>query len=241
MRQRIQEYTGGVGYLIIILILSFGSALVGIGIRLIHGQQRMEQRQTVALAALRAQAGQPPEPEPETRAERRHRFTVYEGGGGAAALALLVLCRQHWVRTVSAAAGALAATAVILGLLLGNQPPATAGPPLAGQPTTASLTGATGPATTVSAEASSSRPAPVASTQLPPVAAEPVVYAGGAPSLPPPSVAPSTSRPAPSRSPSAPGTTPAPTGKPTPGPTPSGSTPCLVAVTVPTVLGVCLL
>ena len=227
------------GYLIIILILSFGSALVGIGIRLIHGQQRMEQRQTVALAALRAQAGQPPEPEPEPVPDRRHGMYVVPPVAVLAAIALVL--RQHWVRTVSAAAGALAATAVVLGLLLGNQPPATAGPPRAGQPTTASLTGATSPATTVSAVvAASSGPAAVASTQLPaPVAAEPVVYAGGAPSSSPPTIAPSSAVPVPSRSPSAPGTTPAPTGRPTPAP--SGSTACLLAVDASPILGVCLL
>ena len=237
MRQRIEEYTGEVGYINTILILSFGSAMVGFGVLLIKGQRRMEHRQQVFIAAWRAQAGAPePEPEPE----KRHLRLVPPG---AALLTLAVVLRRHWVRTVSAAGGALAATAVVLGLMLGNQPPATAGPPQAGQPTTASLTGATSPATTASAVPSSSRPVPVGGTQLPPVVvAEPVVYAGGAPSLPPPpTVAPSTQPPVPSRSPSAPGTTPAPTGKPTPGPPPSSSTPCLLAVNAQPILGVCLL
>ena len=238
MRQRPEEYTGGVGYLIITLILSFGSALVGIGVKLIRGQQRMEQRQAVALAALRAQVGAP---DPEHDPDRRHGMFLVPPVAALAGIALLL--RRHWVRTVSAAGGALAATAVVLGLLLGHQPPpAVAGPPQAGQPTTVtSLTGATVP--TTAGSAASSRPAPVSTAPGTPVAAPTtaaatVVLAAEAPALPPPTVAPST-LPVPSRSPSAPGTTPAPTGQPTP--VPSGSTSCLLAVNAQPILGVCLL
>lgn len=225
-------------YVIITLILIFGLALTGIGIRLVRGQRRMEHRQTVALAALRAAFGAPPLAVVPDQQRTRPVLTFIKGGA-APVIALLFLARRHIWRAVGVGAS-VAAAGVVAGALAVGQGGASGAPTTGTGSPSIGLTGATAsrasvpPSTTPGSAPSASFAAsapPPASQTIDVFAAEPqqpaqgsaTTGAGAAPSTPVPTQTP------PARSPSA--------SSSAPSPAPS----CLVKVTLPPILGVCLL
>lgn len=228
-------------FIIITLISVFGAILTTIGLRLIRGQKRMEHRQAVALAALRAGFGAPPLTAVPDRPQHPRPTLTFIKGGAAPVIALLYLARRHAWHAVGV--GASAATAgIVAGALAvghgGGAAPATGtGAPSAG------LTGATAPASASAAPssaASGSAPPATYAASAPPAngqtievfAAEAAHPSSGTPTTPNTSPASSTPAPTathPARSPLA--------GGPAPSPT-SG---CLATVELPPILGACVL
>lgn len=223
-------------FIIITLISAFGAILTTIGLRLIRGQKRMEHRQAVALAALRAGFGAPPLTVVPDRPQHSRPALTFIKGGAAPVIALLYLARRHVWRAVgvgaSAAAAGIVAGALAVGHDGGAAPATGTGAPSAG------LTGATAPAS-ASAAPGSAPPATYAASAPPANGQTIEVFAAEAahPSsgtLTTPNTSPASSTPAPTathpaRSPLA------------SGPAPSPTSDCLATVELPPILGACVL